>query len=168
MNGGATFSSPFAQIYEPGVAEANLSNNGNAQVSDGIHGVALDGIEQSATLTFNNPINAFGAYWGAADIVTTPALVSLTFYDDNDNLIATDSFNYAKPGTGELDWHGWQSSVSVKKITYSGDFVTADGFQANNNTNHSIPEPGTLALVTLAGLLGTGVSLARRKNNRRS
>jgi hypothetical protein len=97
------------------------------------------------TISFSEPISAFGAYWGSG-FCPSPALCFgnppsiLTFQDVTGNVIGTDSFVYM--GDGTLAWHGYQFGTPVKTITRTaGDGVEGiaiDGLQA---TVASTPTP---------------------------
>ena len=155
MGGGASISNPVMAIYEPELGAAfGLGDSGLAQVSDGTKGMGLD-TSAETTITFTKPVFLFGAFWGAATGAgfPSPATVTVSFYDAFDQLIDTEPFTYVRPGDGLLEWHGWQSTNGIKKLTYTGDFVVNDGLQAS-----TVPEPGTLALtgIGLLGLLGYG------------
>lgn len=141
-------------VYEPGVAIFGLGNSGNAQVSDGVKGMGLNGFGETAVITFEMPILTFGGYWGVGtgDPVPDPNTVTVAFYTPDGGLIDTVGFLYSHSdnGDGGLDWHGWSSSTAIGRIEYTGDFVVNDGLQAS-----LVPAPGAVALLGLAGLFGT-------------
>jgi hypothetical protein len=168
MGGAAMISHPFMAVYEPTVSLAffDLNTSGFAQVADGSKGIGSHSIaslssSRTTTITFLSPISAFGAFWGAltGGGIGDPNTVVLDFFDVFGNPIGTDSFAYSHSslGDGRLDWHGWQSSIPVGSLTYTGDFVAVDGLQAD-----AVPEPGTLLL------LGSGLAsiLALRQSHR--
>ena len=90
------------------------------------------------TISFSQPVSAFGAYWGSgvafppSDCYGNPPSI-LTFRDVAGNVIGTDSFVYM--GDGTLTWHGYRFGTPVKTITRTaGDGVegiAVDGLQAN-------------------------------------
>jgi hypothetical protein len=72
------------------------------------------------TISFQQPVSAFGAYWGSG--VGCPACCGfpdapsiLTFRDAAGNIIGTDSFTYR--GNGHLMWRGYRFRTPVKTIT---------------------------------------------------
>jgi hypothetical protein len=89
------------------------------------------------TISFSQPVSAFGAYWGSGyhclhyGYQDAPSI--LTFQDLNGNVIGTDSFFYQ--GNGTLMWHGYRFGTPVKTITRTAgdgqEGVAIDGLQAN-------------------------------------
>jgi uncharacterized Zn-binding protein involved in type VI secretion len=85
------------------------------------------------TISFSQPVSAFGAYWGSG--INCPygdAASILTFQDVNGNVIGSDSFFYE--GNGTLEWHGYAFATPVKTITRTADDgkegFAMDGLQA--------------------------------------
>jgi len=85
------------------------------------------------TISFSQPVSAFGAYWGSG--VQCPygdAPSILTFQDANGNIIGTDNFYYS--GDGTLEWHGYRFGTPVGTITRTAgdgeEGVAMDGLQA--------------------------------------
>ena len=89
------------------------------------------------TISFSQPVSAFGAYWGSGyhcsqccGYVDAPSI--LTFRDVNGNVIGTDSFFYQ--GNGTLMWRGYRFGALVKTITRTAgdgeEGVAIDGLQA--------------------------------------
>src|SRR5438309_2485375 len=71
------------------------------------------------TISFSQPVAAFGAYWGSGfrcpeccGFADAPSI--LTFKDGNGNVIGSDSFVYR--GDGTLMWRGYQFGTPVKTI----------------------------------------------------
>ncbi len=139
-------------VYEPGVSDFGLAGNGTATVSDGVKGMGLDNYAQTATISFLNPIYDFGAYWGNAF-----STVELSFSDGS-----TESFSYSRPGDGVLEWHGWNSTVGISSVSYTGDYVVIDGLQANT----VVPEPSTYIAGAML-LIPVGLQGLRTLRNRR-
>ena len=84
------------------------------------------------TISFSQPVSAFGAYWGSGvGCFGNPPSI-LTFRDVAGNVIGTDSFGYV--GDGTLAWHGYRFGTPVRTITRTaGDHhegVAVDGLQA--------------------------------------
>jgi hypothetical protein len=94
------------------------------------------------TISFLQPVSAFGAYWGSGyrcflccPFDDSPSI--LTFQDANGNVIGSDSFFYS--GNGTLMWRGYGFDTPVKTITrIAGDGkegVAMDGLQATVASN---------------------------------
>ena len=89
------------------------------------------------TISFSQPISAFGAYWGSGFdpyprfCYGNPPSI-LTFRDFAGNVVGTDSFVYM--GNGTLAWQGYQFGTPVKTITRTAadgeEGVAIDGLQA--------------------------------------
>jgi hypothetical protein len=114
------------------------------------------------SISFSQPVSAFGAYWGSGvgcpeccGFGDAPSI--LTFLDAAGNIIGTDSFFY--DGTGALAWHGYQFGTPAKTITRTaGDGLEGfamDGLQANvaaaTPTPTPTPTPGCYPNFTTAG-----------------
>ncbi len=156
MGGQATISVSQAMPYSLMIIEHDgdnsLGSSGTARASDGSQYAYLYGYGGTFTITFQQPVREFGAYWGAFTGVgwPDPANIGVSFFDTNGNQVDSTSFVYSHvlTGDGELDWHGWSSPIGVEKITVTqGVQVMMDGLQAN------VPEPASLALVAGLGLL---------------
>ncbi|MFZ3373976.1 MAG: hypothetical protein WA183_00295 [Chthoniobacterales bacterium] len=83
------------------------------------------------TISFSQPVSAFGAYWGGVPLQCEGSSIILTFRDANGNVVGSDSFNYE--GNGTLEWHGYTFAIPVKTITRDTDFrigTVTDGLQA--------------------------------------
>jgi hypothetical protein len=88
------------------------------------------------TISFSQPVSAFGAYWGSGlhclqyGFPDAPSI--LTFQDVNGNVIGSDSFTYE--GDGTLMWRGYRFSAPVKTIIRTAgdglEGVAMDGLQA--------------------------------------
>jgi hypothetical protein len=132
MGGLAQISSPRMFIYAPSSgAFWGFGTSGPAQVSDVTQGMGLDLTSQTATIDFAQPITAFGAFWGASTTQAIPsATVSLGFFDSSLNQIGlVQQFSYSRTATqdGALIWHGWSSSIPVRRVTYTGDMLPMMG-----------------------------------------
>jgi hypothetical protein len=154
MGGFATISSAHNDmlIYNPGAgAFWGLGGATLAGVADGSQGLGLESAPGSATITFDNPVTAFGGYFAADEVLYSP-IVTFDFSDGS-----SDSFAYSDPnGNGTLVWAGWDFSTDVSSVTISGNYLVMDGLQVE-----VAPEPTTLALTGLCGLLA--FALARRR-----
>lgn len=163
FGGMATIANPKMDVYQRTGTPyyPTLGTSGPAQTSDGIKGMIAIGFAQPVTIEMTTPVLALGAYWGAwthTVFGTDPAVVSLSFYDDSNQLIGSDSFLYSRSQQqdGMLEWHGWASTVSIKTIVYTSDYPTIDGLQAT-----TVPEPATISSLALAIL-----SFARYRRRR--
>ena len=85
------------------------------------------------TISFSQPVSAFGGYWGSGRNCFGDPPSILTFRDEAGNIIGTDSFRYE--GDGPLEWHGYQFGTPVKTITRTAgdgqEGFACDGLQAN-------------------------------------
>lgn len=101
--------------------------------SDGVMLMDSDRPAGPFTVSFVEPVSAFGAYWGDGYRCSFgDAAIILTFKDASGNTIGSDSFVYQ--GNGTLLWRGYAFSTPVKTvIRTAGDgqegFAT-DGMQA--------------------------------------
>jgi elongation factor P hydroxylase len=84
------------------------------------------------TISFSQPVSAFGGYWGSGRNCFGDPPSILTFRDVAGNIIGTDSFVYT--GDGTLTWHGYRFGTPVQTITRTaGDHqegFACDGLQA--------------------------------------
>jgi hypothetical protein len=89
------------------------------------------------TISFLQPVSAFGAYWGSGlrcfqccGFGDAPSI--LTFRDVNGNVIGSDSF--FNRGDGTLMWRGYRFDTPVKTITRTAgdgqEGIAMDGLQA--------------------------------------
>ena len=101
--------------------------------SDGTILMDQDRPNDLVTISFSQPVSAFGAYWGSGiNCSFGDAASILTFQDVNGNVIGSDSFFYE--GNGTLEWHGYAFATPVKTITRTADDgkegFAMDGLQA--------------------------------------
>jgi hypothetical protein len=100
--------------------------------SDGTILMYQDRPEDLVTISFSQPVSAFGAHWGSGLFCLADAANILTFQDVNGNVIGSDSFQYG--GNGELDWYGYAFATPVKTITRTAsdgqEGFAMDGLQA--------------------------------------
>jgi hypothetical protein len=76
----------------------------HAKVYDGAQGFGVGVEPASLTISFDNPVTAFGAFWGA---VSTTKPIVVTFFDLSDNVLGQAQFLYGAPNLdGTLEWHG--------------------------------------------------------------
>jgi hypothetical protein len=89
--------------------------------------------EELVTISFSQPVSAFGAYWGTGlHCPFGDAATVLTFQDVNGNIIGSDVFLYQ--GNGALQWHGYAFATPVKTIIRTAsdglEGLATDGLQA--------------------------------------
>ena len=126
----------------------------SARAHDGNQGYGTSLSYGTSTITFSVPVSDFGGCWGCAS-TTTP--IVFTFYDRLGASIGTQSVVYSAPNQdGTLEWFGWDSSVPIGRIEYSGTWVVNDSLRLQ-----IVPEPGCALLVS-TGLTVLGLA-ARRK-----
>jgi hypothetical protein len=98
--------------------------------SDGKIFMGVDSAGAFVTISFAEPVSAFGAYWD-----TIPAIpegcagkgTDFTFMDAEGNVIA--ELAYAGDRGGNK-WHGYQFAIPVKSILVQGYYLTTDGWQS--------------------------------------
>ena len=145
FSGLATISGPHAYIWLNGTQLGYPGTFGlgpyNARAHDGNQGYGNSISYGTTTVTFAAPIGAFGGYWGCAS-TTTP--IVFTFYAPSGTLIGTQSVVYSAPNQdGTLQWFGWNSSVPIGRIDYSGTWVVNDSLRLQ-----AVPEPASPVLVS--------------------
>ena|SRR5882724_349624 len=110
------------------------------------------------TISFSQPVSAFGAYWGSGFNPFPGACYGnppniLTFRDVAGNIIGTDSFTYM--GELPLLWRGYQFGTPVKTITRTAgdgvEGVAIDGLQATV----AVALPPSLSNISTRGLVRT-------------
>ena len=108
--------------------------------SDGTILMDSDRPNDLVTISFSQPVSAFGAYWGSGYLCLgsfsdSPSI--LTFQDANGNVIGTDTFLYK--GNGTLMWRGYTFATPVKTITRTAgdgkEGFAMDGLQATVASN---------------------------------
>ena len=124
--------------------------------SDGTILMDQDRPNDLVTISFSQPVSAFGAYWGSGIGCSFGDAASiLTFQDVNGNVIGSDSFIYK--GDGTLMWRGYRFGTPVKTITRTAgdgqEGVAMDGLQAIVATNGP---PLNLGNISTRGLVQTG------------
>jgi hypothetical protein len=123
--------------------------------SDGIILMAQDRPNDLVTISFSQPVSAFGAYWGSGYLCPPfgydDAATILTFQDINGNVIGRDSFFYQ--GDGTLMWRGYTFGTPIKTITRTADDgqegVAMDGLQATVSNGLPTPTPTPTATPTI-------------------
>lgn len=109
----------------------------SAKPSDGMILMDSDRPAGPFTISFSQPVSAFGAYWGDGLHCERccpfgDAAIILTFYDVAGNVVGSDSFIYT--GNGTLMWRGYQFSRPVKTIVRTAsdgeEGFAVDGLQA--------------------------------------
>jgi hypothetical protein len=132
--------------------------------SDGAIFMFSDRPSGPLTISFSEPVSAFGAYWGSG-FCPSPVLCFgdppsiLTFRDVTGNVIGTDSFVYM--GDGTLAWHGYRFATPVKTITRTAgdgeEGVGMDGLQATVVGGE--PSRATLGNISTRSFVQTGANV---------
>jgi len=156
FSGLATISGPNEYIWLNGTQLGYPGTFGlgyyNARAHDGNQGYGTSLAYATSRITFNTPISGFGGYWGCAS-TTTPMVFA--FYDANGASIGSASVVYSAPNhDGTLEWFGWQSSVPIGRIEYSGTWVVNDSLRLQ-----VVPEANCAVLFST----GLALWLARRR-----
>ncbi len=114
----------------------------------------------TATFTFSNPINTFGAYF--TGVQTEFGTVTLSFNDGSSQVVTVPAQPDASGGVAFVGFtdsgHAISSLTVVSGSGGGGDFIGVDDVRV---TFAPVPEPSTLALLAAAGILGAG-AWARR------
>jgi len=154
MGGQATVSHPQMDVYQSSGTFflVGLGTSGFALTADGIKGMTIGGLSQTAVIVFDIPVSQFGAYWAAytdPPFASDPAVYDISFFDESSALIGTQQFTYTRSQQhdGLLEWHGWSSTVPIKRVSYTSNYPTVDGLQAD-----PVPEPAALAPLSFAAL----------------
>jgi hypothetical protein len=116
--------------------------------------MAQDRPNDLVTISFSQPVSAFGAYWGSGYLCPPfgydDAATILTFQDASGNVIGSDSFVYQ--GDGTLMWRGYTFGTAVKTITRTAsdgqEGVAIDGLQATVANGGPTPTPTPTPTVT--------------------
>jgi hypothetical protein len=149
LGGIATISGPDMETAGPMMFECGADN---------FRFVPIDGTKLmdsffpsgSVTISFSQPISAFGAYWGTCN----EDRIILMFIDVSGQQIGSDTFGYA--GSGVLEWHGYAFDRPVKTIireNYLGHGMAMDGLQT---IAAPAGPPLNLTNISTRGLVETG------------
>ena len=163
LPGGITYTST-SESSVIGTGGYGLNENGNA-VTTPI--VGTNGTTNTVTLTFANPVSAFGAgmsyaVFGGVPVGSNAPVISA--FDINGSLIASYDLEALAPirsnGANEfflfrgIDGQG----TGIKSFTMTGAFIIAAG----TFTSGAIPEPASWAML-IAGFGLTGAVMRRRR-----
>ena len=141
---------------------------------------AQSGSSDPVTLTFKGPESYFGFWWSAADANNT-----VTFYSGS-NALATynesSAFSFTSPGdayygnsnnggdTGEpfayFNFSG-TAGTTFTSVVFSNNGTTGTGFEADNFSLGSVPEPSSLSL-GVSSLAICALAMRRRRRQTRA
>lgn len=130
-----------------------------AEPSDGKYLLLLDRPAPPWTISFTQPVSAFGAYWGTGTGCQggfTDSDIILTFRDVQGDIVGTEAFAYT--GGGPLMWSGYRFSRPVASVTRTAgdgkEGFAVDGLQAI--VASSSPNSTKLANLSTRGFVQTG------------
>ncbi|MHC4429509.1 MAG: hypothetical protein ACYS0D_13035 [Planctomycetota bacterium] len=120
--------------------------------------------------TFDTPVTRFGGYFGSN--AEGPPTATASFYDPDDNLIAT--MDVAIAANCAWTWSGWEASgttiskVEVVSSVFGGAFVMMDDMEADFGGGGVGPVPavsdiGLIVTALVLAVLGSFVLIRRRK-----
>jgi hypothetical protein len=135
-----------------------------ANVAEGYQGLGINNLSAKTTIDFTQPINEFGAYWGAANGFGYSGLIDFAFSDGS-----TATYTYSHPNDGNLDWLGWASDKPITSVSYIGAYVAVDAIQANPVPPPPPPPsnvPDAASTLSLLGLAMTGMAALRARRER--
>ena len=108
---------------------------------------AVQGIADTMTIAFTNPVYAFADFFNFTPDANNPAVVNV--YDVHGNLIGTYTLNFSTGGASNSgEWLSFSSSTALGYFTMTDDDIAMT----------STPEPSTLSYFLLAAICG-GVML---------
>lgn len=149
------------QAFTVSINIGNLRQNSFARlVSDGNFALSFEEFPSSTvTFIFDNPINSFGINVNDMNFGT------MSYLDDLGNsisnvLVGDNGDSRGGPGYENIQFFGVTNNVAFSSIQLS--FINGSGLTgtlALDTLEYSIPEPGTICLLGLGGLL-----LRRRKS----
>ena len=133
---------------------------------------AQAGSSGSMTLTLNSPADYFGLWWSAIDPKNM-----LDFYSGGVNVGHFDSTNLPDLSNSAYDGNPNNGLNTREKYAYLNFFGTAGtkfdtivftntnqtGFESDNHSVHSVPEPSALLMGGAASIIGLAVARRRRK-----
>ena len=127
----------------------------DAYPTDGIKFLGADSRDAYLTISFSQPISAFGAYWENFPGPPAPTNCGGTetrfsFMDTAGNLVG--EVSYPAGGGGDR-WHGFAFATPVKTINVNGYYVCTDGMQA---TLPTLPLESSLSNISTRLRVETG------------
>jgi hypothetical protein len=139
---------------------------------------AQSGSADPVTLTFAAPQTYFGIWWAAADANNT-----LTFYSGGTevNQYTTSSLfsglsasYYGNPNNGQDGGEPFAyinfnatGGTTITSVVISNNGTTGTGFESDNWSIQSVPEPSSFVMAGTAAVIG-GLALVRRRRRARS
>lgn len=102
----------------------------DAEPTDGAKFMGADAASASVSISFSQPVSAFGAYWG--NIPEHPqgcggTETHFNFMDITGNLVGQATY---PAGNGAMHWRGFAFTTPVKTIDVDGIYLVTDGMQA--------------------------------------
>ncbi|MBL8221588.1 MAG: PEP-CTERM sorting domain-containing protein [Bryobacterales bacterium] len=155
---GATYSSPSGVRQFAGVS-IGPAHSGNFTLSTNVSG-------QSITIAFDNPVTAFGLWFGNDDTCCSSGFTASLDAFDSNGLLGTVSL-IANMNDAHDQFLGFNSSDPVTSVTLSYSSGANALYRSIDdvmfNTGDAVPEPSTLLLA--ASSLAALIALRRRSAN---
>ncbi|QDT73478.1 PEP-CTERM sorting domain-containing protein [Lacipirellula limnantheis] len=112
----------------------------------------------SGRIDFDEPASKFGGYWLHAVTTSQAGPIRISFFDVANSLIDEVAFRYDFANLrGESEWFGWQSTVPIYAVSFTGFWASVDGLQVT-----LVPEPSSVVLAGICGLVAATRLRCRR------
>ncbi len=118
--------------------------------TDGNRFMGADSPSASMTISFSQPVSAFGGYWGNFPSIQGCAGgdTRFRFLDSAGKVVGEVYYppDYP-PGPGGMIWRGFALTKPITTVEVAGTYVVTDGMQATVNLGNSLPNISTRSAV---------------------